>query len=68
MEHVQSANYISKANAVAERNVRATIEGTRANLEQTGLRHAYWSFAAKHYCMARNITDHPDYYSPSTFR
>ena len=63
-KHVQSTNYISKANAIAERNVRAIIEGTRTNLEQAGLHHTYWPHAAKHYCMAHNITDHPDYHSP----
>ena len=63
-KHVQSTNYISKTNAIAERNVRAIIEGTRANLEQAGLHHSYWPHAAKHYCMAHNITDHPDYHSP----
>ena len=63
-KHVQSTNYISKTNAIAERNVRAIIEGTRTNLEQAGLHHSYWPHAAKHYCMAHNITDHPDYYSP----
>ena len=63
-KHVQSTNYISKTNAIAERSVRAIIEGTRTNLEQAGLHHSYWPHAAKHYCMARNITDHPDYHSP----
>ena len=63
-KQVQSTNYISKTNAIAERNVRAIIEGTRTNLEQAGLHHSYWPHAAKHYCMAHNITDHPDYHSP----
>ena len=63
-KHVQSTNYISRTNSIAERNVRSIIEGTRTNLEQAGLHHSYWPLAAKHYCMARNITDHPDYYSP----
>ena len=63
-KHVQSTNYVSKTNAIAERNVRAIIEGTRTNLEQAGLHHSYWPHAAKHYCMAHNITDHPDYHSP----
>ena len=63
-KHVQSTNYISKTNAIAERNVRTIIEGTRTNLEQAGLHHSYWPHAAKHYCMAHNITDHPDYHSP----
>ena len=35
-KHVQSTNYISKTNAIAERHVRAIIEGTRTNLEQAG--------------------------------
>ena len=51
-KQVQSTNYISKTNAIAERNVRAIMH------------HSYWPHAAKHYCVTHNITDHSDYHSP----
>ena len=59
-----SVAYVSKSNAVAERNLRSVLEGTRVNLEQAGLHHSYWSYAARHWCMAHNIQDHPEIKSP----
>ena len=60
--------YVSKSNAVAERNLRSVLEGTRVNLEQAGLHHSYWSYAARHWCMAHNIQDHPEIKSPWELR
>ena len=63
-----SVAYVSKSNAVAERNIRSVLEGTRVNLEQAGLHHSYWSYAARHWCMAHNIQDHPRIESPWELR
>ena len=59
---------VSKSNAVAERNLRSVLEGTRINLEQAGLHHSYWSYPARHWCMAHNIQDHPEIKSPGLER
>ena len=63
-----SVAYVSKSNAVAERNLRSVLEGTRVNLEQAGLHHSYWSYAARQWCMAHNIQDHPEILSPWELR
>ena len=59
-----SIAYVSKSNAVAEGNFRSVRGGTRVNLEQAGPHHSYWSYAARHWCMAHNIQDHPAIKSP----
>ena len=51
IRHQISRDYISTSNAIAERAVRSTLEGTRANLLQAGLRHGYWPYAARHWCI-----------------
>ena len=61
--HVGTA-YVSQTNAVAERNLRSIMEGTRANLLQSGLNHKYWPYAAKHSCMAHNIAEDYEVDSP----
>ena len=58
---------MSQSNAVAERNLRSVLEGIRVNLEQAGLHHSYWSYAARHWCMAHNIQDHPKSNHPGNF-
>ena len=40
--HELSKAYIHQSNAVAERAVRSSTEGTRTNLLQAGLSHVYW--------------------------
>ena len=49
--HEQSKAYIHQFNALAERAIRATTEGTRSNLEQAGLSHCYWPHALEHACV-----------------
>ena len=51
IRHQISKDYISTSNAIAERAVRSTLEGTRANLLQAGLHHGYWPYAARHWCI-----------------
>ena len=64
--HELSKAHIHESNAVAERAVRATTEGTRPNLLQAGLSHVYWPHALEHACTAFNIS-HPNgiEYSPN---
>ena len=62
--HQTSVGYVSMSNAVAERNLRAALDGTRVNLEQAGLHHSYWPHAARHFCMSQNIVENPDRNSP----
>ena len=63
--HELSKAHIHESNAVAERAVRATTEGTRSNLLQAGLSRVYWPHALEHACTAFNIS-HPNgiEYSP----
>ena len=51
VRHQISRDYISTSSAIAERAVRSTLEGTRANLLQAGLHHGYWPYAARHWCI-----------------
>ncbi|CAE7497332.1 NaCP60E, partial [Symbiodinium natans] len=55
--HELSKAYIHQSNAVAERAVRATTEGTRTNLIQAGISQVYWPFALEHACTAYNISN-----------
>ena len=56
-KHVIGRDYISTSNSVAERAVRSSLEGTRANLIQSGLHHSYWPYAARHWCLAHNVIE-----------
>ena len=56
-KHIIGRDYISTSNSVAERAVRSSLEGTRANLIQSGLHHSYWPYAARHWCIAHNIIE-----------
>ena len=47
----------SQTNGVAEAAVGCAIEGTARNLYQSGLAHAFWPDAAKHYASARCFFD-----------
>ena len=55
--HELSKAYIHQSNAIAERAVRATTEGTRSNLLQAGLSHVYWPQALEHSCAAFNVSN-----------
>ena len=55
--HEQSKAYIHQSNALAERAIRATTEGTRSNLEQAGLSHCYWPHALEHACVCHNASN-----------
>ena len=55
--HEQSKACIHQSNALAERAIRATTEGTRSNLEQAGLSHCYWPHALEHACHCHNASN-----------
>ena len=54
--HATSTPHRPQANSVTERNIRIMVEGTRANLVQSGLPHRFWTFAARHHCASRATT------------
>ena len=49
-----STPYRSESNAVAECGNRKVVDGTRANLWQSGLPHGWWPYAARHFCWMHN--------------
>ena len=57
--HELSKAYIHQSNAIAERAVRSSTEGTRTNLLQAGLSHVYWPHALEHACSMYNLV-HPN--------
>ena len=59
LRHELSKAYIHQSNAIAERAVRSSTEGTRANLLQAGLSHVYWPHALEHACSMFNLV-HPN--------
>ena len=54
-----STPYRSTSNAVAERQNRVVLEGTRTVLSQSGCPTYWWPYAGHHFCFSRNITPHP---------
>ena len=49
-----SALFVHQPNGFAERAVRKVRDGGRCNLEQSGLRPSWWSWACMHYCALHN--------------
>ena len=45
-----------QTNGVAERAVRACLEGTRTIIEQSGLNKKWWSRACRHFTLVYNCT------------
>ena len=56
IRHNTSRQYVDKNKAVIEREIRTVLEGTRANLVQSGLPERYWPLASEHHCMALNTS------------
>ena len=54
-----STPYRSTSNAVAERQNRVVLEGTRTVLSQSGCPTYWWPYAGHHFCFSRIITPHP---------
>ena len=57
--HELSKAYIHQSKASAERAVRSSTEGKRADLLQAGLSHVYWPHALEHACSLFNLV-HPN--------
>ena len=55
-----SRQYVDKNKAVIEQEIRTVLEGTRANLVQSGLPERYWPLASEHRCMALNASTRLD--------
>ena len=60
IRHVTSREYANQNKSVAEREIRTVLEGTRANLVQSGLPEKFWPLAAQHHAMALNLTKRVD--------
>ena len=56
IRHNTSREYVDENKAVIEREVRTILEGTRANLVQSGLPDSMWPLAAQHHAMALNTS------------
>ena len=52
--------YVDENKAVIEREIRSILEGTRANLVQSGLPDSVWPLAAQHHAMALNTSPRVD--------
>ena len=60
IRHVTSREYANQNKSVVEREIRTVLEGTRANLVQSGLPEKFWPLAAQHHAMALNLTKRVD--------
>ena len=54
--HNTSREYVDQNKAVIEREIRTILEGTRANLVQSGLPDRYWPLASQHHAVCLNVT------------
>ena len=54
--HNTSREYVDQNKAVIEREIRTILEGTRANLVQSGLPDRYWPLASQHHAVCLNAT------------
>ena len=50
-----SREYVDENKSVIEREIRTILEGTRANLEQSGMPEKYWPLASQHHAFALNL-------------
>ena len=57
VDHQTSIEYLDSTKSVVEREARTLIEGTRVNLNQTGMSLNMWPYAVRHHAMALNITN-----------
>ena len=60
----RSAAGVSQNNAIAERNNRDILEGTRVALVRAGTPCGFWPFASQVYCLHENFHPREDGYSP----
>ncbi|OLP98785.1 hypothetical protein AK812_SmicGene18734 [Symbiodinium microadriaticum] len=55
VRHNTSREYVDENKSVIEREIRTILEGTRANLEQSGMPEKYWPLASQHHAFALNL-------------
>ena len=55
IKHGKSTPGVPQTNAEIETRVRLVTNGARVALETGGAPNCFWPFAARHYCMTRNI-------------
>ena len=55
VRHNTSREYADENKSVIEREIRTILEGTRANLEQSGMPEKYWPLASQHHAFALNL-------------
>ena len=55
VRHSTSREYVDENKSVIEREIRTILEGTRANLEQSGMPEKYWPLASHHHAFALNL-------------
>ena len=60
IRHNTSREYVDSNKSVIEREIRTVLEGTRANLTQSGLPEKTWPLAAQHHTIALNVTKRLD--------
>ena len=56
IDHQTSIEYLASTKSVVEREARTLIEGTRVNLNQSGMPLSMWPYAVRHHAMALNTT------------
>ena len=60
IRHNTSRPYTDESQSVVEREIRTILEGTRANLTQSGLSETLWPYAAQHHAMALSLSKRSD--------
>ena len=55
VRHNTSREYVDENKSVIEREIRTILEGTRANLAQSGMPEKYWPLASQHHAFALNL-------------
>eukprot|EP00439_Symbiodinium_sp_Y106_P066744 s3183_g10.t3 len=58
--HNTSREYVDQNKAVIEHEITTILEGTRANLVQSGLPDRYWPLASQHHALCLNIAKRLD--------
>ena len=58
--HNTSREYVDQNKAVIEREIRTILEGTRANLVQSGLPDQFWPLASQHHAISLNVSKRLD--------
>ena len=66
--HPTATPYRPQSNGEIERDIGITAQGTRVLLNQSGLQHIFWPYAARFHCLARNISKQTGEIATAWFR